>query len=157
MFSFSSLNINLTNSTTSVYVMPDNTAYWWGYNRTSAIESNYMGSSASYKSLPTYNLNDITVTTTASACYGGVVSDDTYNFSNFTKACALFSHTTSYNSFGIGICSDTYTYIGQNDSTGSVQSLAKRIYNISTSGNGHVFCGINYYAATITINAIWIE
>lgn len=57
-----SKSIALTSSTTSVYVMPDNTLYWFGYDDTETISAANGWSYSGYTIVaPTYNTNYVTI------------------------------------------------------------------------------------------------
>lgn len=73
-----SKTVTITNSTTEVYVMPDNALYWWGYQSSDleiiSTANGWSISGASAYDNPTFTTHNILMNTTASSRTSGVGS-----------------------------------------------------------------------------------
>lgn len=89
-----SKNVSLTTSTTSVYVMPNATLYWYGYadNIQSAISANGWSASSPWSLIaPIFNTRDVQSASGSSTNVSGIATKSKWNLANYTKICTLTS------------------------------------------------------------------
>lgn len=151
-----SKSIMLTVNTTSIYVMPDNTLYWWGYNNgieaVNATNGWSMPSGYSVQA-PTFNTQSISVNATSGQCVSGIGSTNKFNM---TKAYCIGNQTRKdnvYSYLGFGGVSNKTHSIG-NAWDVSASPLKYTVSNLS--GETYLEVGA-YYTSTGNVYAIWYE
>lgn len=110
--SYYSKSISLTSSTSSIYVMPDNALYWWGYKNTTITPSNYKPSwsSATFVT-PTVSENTNSFLIRGASSYGSVFFRNTPVFSSNDAIL----HAVGYRDSGSDILSITLSENYQNN------------------------------------------
>ena len=96
-----SKTITMTDNITSIYVMPDKTLYWWGYNNGMEAVNAANGWNVTgypYIDNPTFNTAKITTTSTANShCYaGGAIPNGSTKICTISKP--LYASWSVYNS-----------------------------------------------------------
>lgn len=160
-----SKNVNLTNNTTEVYVMPDGAIYWYG-NECSLLTGglDYTGyalqGSGPQSSTPfTKNTNDLSGSVTLSNSVN-VDTTNTISMDNYTKANAIYNTGSDTLASGnISLTGSKYlaAYVWGNGSANwfkLVQGTAK--VQIRGTGGDMINNQINY-TGTLKISALWLE
>ena len=140
-----SKNVSLTQSTTSVYVMPENVIYWWGYedsNLEDCISANGWNAGGNYTLLnPTHNTHNIALSAgTGQVCAVGInnATLSTSNVKSIIKGINISGQqygstqiTSSKNMSNVA----TYTLIQSNDMMLYSQAYSSGYYSIEVDSN----------------------
>lgn len=124
-----SKTVDVTNSTTDVYVMPDGKIYYWyGYEPETAItlynnwgyryiSTGWNRSSQSAKSSATnyYQIYQSSTSGSSAGCIGACYNDTPVDFSNYTKARLMFTGTISQG---------LYLYVNSSNTGGTSYNVA---------------------------------
>lgn len=149
-----SKRVTITSATTDIYVMPENSLYWYGYiNGIQDLSTtNGWPSSPMTYLAPTYNKRDITTTSTAYRLYCGVGTTNAISASKISMLVEGTQGTTVYGQYGAGAAKD-YTYIA----TDNITSTALHKKELSfTSGNVY-FSMYGYENKNYKLSALWYE
>lgn len=155
-----SKTVNVTTTTTDIYIMPDNCYYWWGYinNMEDAIAANgWSVASGCSMASPTKNTNDMFMTASGSQF---ILEAINHIVPNGAIVKALMDCTVVYSGGGTVLeayptkaMGDGSSYIVM-DGFNAVSSIALK--TITLSQDGYVVAGaINSRAGHVY--AIWIE
>ena len=155
-----SKTVYVTEYTTQIYLMPENTLYWWGYEGADLEDcstANGWGNLASRSWVaPTHNTTDIAFQSQSGSTNAGV---GTKNPITFTKLNAIMKSTTGFSSYGLGTQVNTSKFNGGSaiaNTDQSVQNTVQLITDTVTEGS--------YYGAIVATNgrcgnlyALWYE
>lgn len=158
--SYYSKTIQLHTNTTEVYVMPDNTLYWWGFkggNLEDVIATNGWYDSGSttvvFDTVPTYNTNDISaVATQGHIC--GVGTKNTVSVSS-AKCIAKGDTMMSTNYGSIVACDNKNTRTSYGNT--QITSNSKQLLSLTPSTSP---CSLTVYAGNaraFTLYAFWYD
>lgn len=153
--SYYSKTVSVTTETTSIYVMPNDTLYWWGYqssNLESCSPTNgwSMYSSRDYEA-PTYNKNYVYCNTYQNV---GISQIGTKNKINATTISCIYNGVRASNSYGgLAIADNKNTIPGNN---GSLKSANMDKQSISGGNNKYVVAGSGF-GTSCNIYALWYE
>lgn len=152
--------ITLTSSTTSIYVMPNNTAYWYGligpdYQEASPTNgwslSNYTFGS------PTYNANSLHISVaTKTSFYSGIGYSSTQN-----GTAHIIARATNVDTFGIYLSGEDSKAISGATAGASIVTSTSIIHQTLSISNKYVYLGAGTSSATHNrqgdLYALWLE
>lgn len=164
-----SKTILINSSTTSVYCMPDKTAYWWGYS--SALSNYPPNSSGQINTNPTVtdntNSRTLSISCNASGTYVCNYLSDFKDLTDCTKLKALVSQTSlnrySQSSLVAGVYRTSDDAVSQNAATISYSqaintlTLFEGTISLSSARIGLLLQVVSVGTVSATFNAIWAE
>jgi len=153
--------VQITNATTDIYVMPDNSLYWYGYEKDSESVLGTNGWSVAGSvtmSAPTYNKNSVTTKVTS-----GVVCAEIGNktaISSADKVKAIVNGVTAgnaiYGDFRVASSKD----IGNPLTNANITQSGMHLFSQDTSLYSNFYIGIGEYTSTtrqVDIHGLWCE
>ena len=153
-----SKTVSISSGTTSVYLMPDNTLYWYGYENGIVTERQ---NNAGTITKNTHNIS-ITQRTATSYTIAQVRSQNAIDLSANSKICAVYNGSTDIAKDSYDICFTGYVnsaneFIETNSTqTGLTVALAKGEYTVTSSVSKYPCFGCAENATTY-LSALWYE
>ena len=149
-----SKNVSLTQSTTSIYVMPDGALYWWGYNNGIEKANSANGwteaTSYPYKDTTVFNTNNISMTST-NGTYDATYIGSHNKQSGTTKLIAQGVTGFGSGQYGQYGVSSTKTI----NCTENITDNTMKLYSIATSNE--YFTLWVYSGRASNVYAVWTE
>ena len=146
-----SKTVTITSNTTEIYLMPDNTLYWWGYmsdNAESVIASNGWSWTNFSMPAPTYNTNDVYWGNQTGEKGGGIGTKN--KVSNISKCHVVWSGSPSGNSW-INMTNSKNT---NDEVSGTHNVLALNTANTQVY-QYHAYDNIDAYIEWLTLRTAW--
>lgn len=153
-----SKTVTIDSNTTEVYIMPDNTLYWWGYMSNeceSMISGNGWNRSGYTFSAPTYSTNSFDCNASTQTTITGIATKSKVTVS---KVHAVAKGTTAVNSaYGNIVAQPSKTTSSSNDGQVNIDSSSIKAYELVPNV-------LNDYMTLMTVNlrrftgyAFWYE
>lgn len=146
--------ITMTDSITSIYVMPDNVMYWYGYSNGVVAINSTMISYYTW-SVPTFNTRNISqVSSTYTHC--GVTAPIPSNTNTKIKGIIKANYPPSGAATQIGAY-ENLTSLRNYGSASLTQDSTIRFFEFTTSNSGGVILTDSFGGASSEIYALWAE